>query len=206
MADEDTGTDNTDAGSDEGSAVTAEETTTAKNEGGADATGDTSKDGDADKDKAEESATLEDFSFPEGMEIDQVMLDQFKPIATELGLDQAGAQKLVDLYASSVEQATTGLQEQVVAQRAEWVAQGKADKEFGGDRYDESVALAVKGIEALGGDSLKEALTATGFGDHPEALKLFAAIGKIVGEDGFVLGGGAAGERSQADILFGNTG
>lgn len=209
MADEQTSTETTDAGTDESAAEksAAEETVlTGAEDASAETTDETSKDGAADEDATEETAALEDFSFPEGMEIDQAMLDQFGPIATELGLDQVGAQKLVDLYASSVTQAAAGLQEQANAEQAEWVAQGKADKEFGGDKYDESVALANRAISAYGGESLVQAIVTTGFANHPEALKLFASLGRNVSEDGIVLGGSTAGDRRAADVLFDKTG
>ncbi len=44
----------------------------------------------------------ESFKMPEGLIIDQTMLDKFLPIARELNLTQVQAQKLVDLYSEQV--------------------------------------------------------------------------------------------------------
>lgn len=64
----------------------------------------------------------ESFNMPEGLVIDQAMLDKFLPIARELNLTQLQAQKLVDLYSEQVKL---------------WSAELSREREFWGKSFEE---------------------------------------------------------------------
>jgi hypothetical protein len=74
-----------------------------------------------------------------------------------------------------------------------WLERAKADPAIGGDKFDENVATAIKGLEVLKDPELAEQLEASGLGNHPFILRALAAVGKQ-GEQSPVLapaGGGA---------------
>lgn len=73
------------------------------------------------------------------------------------------------------------------AAQAEWVDQAKADKEFGGSKFDENLAVANSALDAVGTPELKTLLRTTGFGNHPEVIRAFVKVGKALGEDKLVI-------------------
>ncbi|HBC0624424.1 TPA: peptidase [Serratia marcescens] len=161
----------------------------------------------ADKEAAEKAekenkpAAPEKYEFtpPEGQELDANALAVFEPIAKELGLSQEQAQKLVDIYPQIQQQQAEVWSKQV----ADWGEQVKADKEIGGDKFNASVGAAQRALDQFGNPELREYLNASGLGNHPALVRFCAKVGKAMAEDTFVVPG-QGGQRSAADILYGN--
>ncbi len=137
-----------------------------------------------------------DFVVPEGARADGKMSGEFKALAQELGLNQEGAQKLVDLYAST--------HRQWGETQSQWQNQAKTDREYGGIHLTKSIATAAKAIDAFGGKDLRAALEQTGAGNHPEVIRFFYRVGKSISEDGLVSARSAAASRSPAEIMYPN--
>ncbi|HCH6765088.1 TPA: peptidase [Serratia marcescens] len=152
-------------------------------------------------DKKDKPAAPEkyEFSAPEGQELDANALAVFEPIAKELGLSQEQAQKLVDIYPQIQQQQAEAWSKQV----ADWGEQVKADKEIGGDKFNASVGAAQRALDQFGNTELREYLNASGLGNHPALVRFCAKVGKAMAEDTFVVPG-QGGQRSAADILYGN--
>lgn len=130
------------------------------------------------------------------MQADAATLEKFKATAKELGLPQDAAQKLVTLQAEAQ-------LSQLQAVRSQWQEQAKADKEFGGDKFDENLAVAKRALEKFGTPEFNAYLNATGLGNHPELIRAFYRAGKAISEDGFVPGrGGQQGGDSLAQRMF----
>lgn len=140
------------------------------------------------------------FEMPEGVELDESGVAEFATIAKELKLPADAAKKLVDLEVKRVQ-----AQQQAHATLVEsWAESVKADKEIGGDKLNENLAVARKALDQFGSPELKDLLNATGLGNHPEVVKLAFKIGKAISEDGFVRGQpkSAATESDLAKSLF----
>lgn len=152
--------------------------------------------------KATESKDADDIEVtaPEGFEFDEARLTEFKTVAKELKLPKDSAQKLIDL----VSKHEKGRLDAYVEQVKGWADAVKADKDIGGDKLQESSAIARKAID-LGPPELKEFLNTSGLGNHPLLFKWAHAIGKAMSEDKVVKGEPAGGSKSQADILYGTT-
>lgn len=155
-------------------------------------------------DKKPVSAAPEKYEFTAGkdQELDKEAVAAFEPIARELGLSNEQAQKIVDVYGSTimpqlVKQQAEAWQQQVTG----WAETVQADKELGSV---ESIGNAQKAMEQFGTPELKEYLNETGLGNHPELIRIFSKIGKSMSEDGFV-GGSSENARSTADVLFGDS-
>ncbi|MCY1396709.1 hypothetical protein D9M71_116910 [compost metagenome] len=130
-----------------------------------------------------------DFTLPEGFEMDGAVLDEFKGIAKDLGISQEAAQKLVDLQSKLATQQAAQAQEVMVQQRQQWADAVRADPEIGGDKYDASVATAVKVVQFINDPQLTQLLNDSGLGNHPSLVKAFVKIGKSMSDDAFVLPG-----------------
>lgn len=152
-------------------------------------------------DKKSVSAAPEKYEFTAGkdQELDKEAVAAFEPIAREIGLSNEQAQKIVDVYGSTImpqiaKQQEAAWQKQVT----EWAETVKADKELGSV---ESIGNAQKAMDQFGTPELKQYLNDSGLGNHPELFRIFSKIGKAMSEDGFV-GGSGENARSSADILF----
>ena len=155
-------------------------------------------------DKKPVSAAPEKYEFTAGkdQELDKEAVAAFEPIARELGLSNEQAQKIVDVYGSTIipqiaKQQEVAWQKQVT----EWAETVKADKELGSV---ESIGNAQKAMDQFGTPELKQYLNDSGLGNHPELFRIFSKIGKAMSEDGFV-NGSSENTRSTADVLFGDS-
>lgn len=154
------------------------------------------------KAKADEGAPEEyaDFVVPDGIELDTEALDAFKPIAKELNLTQDQAQKLVDIQAATAQRWAEGVQQHVVDTRLAWRDAAQKDKEIGGEKFAENLAIAKAGRDVFGDDpELKEVLDAYGLGDHPAVIRYFYKVGKANSEHDFVTSGKPEKSRSFYD-------
>ncbi|SNS15950.1 hypothetical protein [Pseudomonas segetis] len=130
-----------------------------------------------------------DFTVGEGAEIDADVLNDFKGIAKELGLTQEGAQKLIDLQSAMAAKQEQALSESREGLRKQWSEAVRNDPEFGGEKYDENVAIAAKTMQAFGDDTLRTLLNDSGLGNHPALVKFCHRIGKAISEDRLVMPG-----------------
>lgn len=208
MADETTQTDTTTSPSDPAAAdATTTADTTAADAGsesaeGADASDAADKDStvlggeadDADKDGKDEPAAGPPEKYElslEGVTLDTALVSEAEPIFRELGLTNEQANALLPLAPKLMETAQTAMLAQLseagAQQKKDWLDAFIADKDIGGAKREESEHLAAKGLDALGfsaGHPFRKALTETGFGNHPDMIRAFRAIGEMVGEDG----------------------
>lgn len=144
-----------------------------------------------------------DFTLPEGMGLDQAVLEQALPIFKEKGFTQEQAQAAVDLYAQDV-QARGQEQEAAFSKLVdEWKTQSVNDKEFGGDRFEQSVKIANSALDKFGTPELKTLLNEHGVGNHPELIRMFLKVGRLTQEDNHNGGGPVGEQKDRASILYG---
>ena len=150
-----------------------------------------------------EIADYEDFTYPEGTVVDESVQAAFKSAAKEAGLTQAQAQHLTNMGSLMRNKVMADHQAAQAQMHADWEAQSRSDKEFGGAKMDENLAIASKAINAFATPELKTLLDQTGIGNHPEMIRAFYRAGKAMSEDNLVPGGkGPAATSSLADRLY----
>ena len=172
----------------------------------------TQKEADAAKAKTEADAKLtgapeayEDFTLPEGMEMDADVLGEFKGLAKELNIPQAKAQLLIDFQTQLATKQAEAYQAAVTKQAQDWAASIKNDPEIGGANYDKNVESAIKVIQSFGDPALTELLNTSGLGNHPALFKFCHRISSAISEDKFVLPGSqsSTGRKSDAEVFYG---
>lgn len=124
-----------------------------------------------------------DFTLPEGVTLDTALLDKALPVFKDLGLTQEQAQKLVGLQADRVTEMMQQQQQAYADQLKGWEDAVKIDKEIGGEAFDENLGLAKTALEKVGTPELKAFLEGTGAGSHPEVIRAFVRIGRLLKED-----------------------
>lgn len=93
------------------------------------------------------------------------------------------AQALLDRDNKLVSSYQEKVQEEYKQTVESWKAEAKKDKEIGGDSLDQSVIYAKRALERFGSDKFAEALESTGFGNHPEIIRIFSKIGRSMADD-----------------------
>ena len=144
-----------------------------------------------------------DFTMPEGMEADQGMMETFLPLAKEGKLSQEGAQKFVDLYSQGLKASVDAHVKDWADAMGKWKGDTKADKEIGGERFDQTQVNVNLALKTFGNEKLSEMLEVTGVGNHVEFVRFFDKIGGLVANDKIDLGNVANAEtRTQAEIMY----
>lgn len=114
--------------------------------------------------------------------LDGEVLDRFKQAAHRLGVPATAVEGLWRWYLGELR-----AQQRGVAQMTKQVA-AQLREEWGDALFERNVALAQRTVREFGGEELIEFLDATGLGNHPGLVKLFARVGHLLAEDGHVPG------------------
>lgn len=122
----------------------------------------------------------------EGALLDQTDVDRISAFAKEKGLTTEQAQDVLDREEQGAAAYHTKQLKEVDDARASWIKAAGADKEFGGDGFKQNAELAKRVVDKFGSEAFKKALNDTGFGNHPEVIRTFVRIGKMMADDQFV--------------------
>lgn len=141
---------------------------------------------------------------PEGETLDEATLAAIKEQAKDLGLNKEQADKLAAAHLKQQKSIIEQQQAMVENAKTEWAERSKADKEFGGDQFNENLGLAKRALDTFASDELKTLMNSSGFGNHPEVIRLFSRIGKAISEDRLVTGKAPEAPADPAKRLFPN--
>lgn len=146
-----------------------------------------------------------EFTLPEGYTMDEDLGTELKATAKEMGLTQSQAQKLADMGAKQSAKFQAMQSDALQKARSTWETEAKADKDYGGERFGENLAVAKKAMDAYASPELKTLLNQTGLGSHPEFIRLMWKAGQSISQDRFDVGRDTpqGATRSQADRLYG---
>jgi hypothetical protein len=145
-----------------------------------------------------------DFETPEGVEVDKALLDKAIPVFKELGLTQVNAQKLIDLQVEHVQAFSQEQQSQFAEVVNGWANDAEADKEIGGEAFEQNIGIAKSAVEKFGTPELSQFLHDSGAGSHPEVIRMFVKIGKLTQEDQPGSGNPAAKDTDVVSRLYPN--
>lgn len=136
-----------------------------------------------------------DLKLSEGSILDKGVLEKIAETAKQQGLSQEEAQALVgkqEAYAS----------EFISERSTAWKKASEADKEIGGESFAQNAELAKRGFERFATPELKAEMEKTGFGNHPEVIRLFMRVGKAMADDKFVHANTQNTQAKSASELF----
>jgi hypothetical protein len=160
------------------------------------------KAGEGEKAPAPAVPEVYEISLPEGQAVDAEALELVSPIMKELGLDNEQANKLAgawpELQAKIAARYAAATEEAQIAElgrlSTQWEAESIADPEIGGppEVMGPKMALAAKARDAVASPALRELLTATRMGNHPDVIRMFWKVGTMISEGSFVRGDAAA--------------
>lgn len=138
------------------------------------------------------------FDLPENFDMNNDTLAEYHTFAKENNLTQEQAQRGVDMVAKMKE----AEMDNWVEQQKSWVEQAKADTEYGNDKFDESISVAVKARDNFGTSEFNEMLDSSGLGNHPEMIRFLHRVGKAISEDSVVVGGTTTSQLTREAVLY----
>lgn len=144
-----------------------------------------------------------DFTVPKDVELPGDVATEVKAVAKALNLPQEKAQQVFDAAAKAVSKTYETQQTAINTVQAGWKAEVLADKEVGGDKLAENMAIAKSVMLASTTPQLQMLLKRTGLEGNVEVIRHFLKIAPAFVEGKFVPGGRApAGDKSAASILY----
>ena len=161
--------------------------------------GDTILGGDGKNDPAKPAGVPETYDFkgvvPEGMDYDEASAAAFGEIAKKAGLSQEQASAIAAYGMQYMQQGVDTAMQAVHATQAAWADEART--QLGGE-FDATVAKAAAARDALAAKvpGFTAMLNETGAGNRVEMIRLMAAIGDLIGEDGGERNGSGGVEKS----------
>lgn len=153
------------------------------------------------KDKEEVEYKLE---LSEGSLLAKEKVDEIAEFAKKHGLSNEAAQEVLKAQEGVISEHMETLREKHQETVEGWYQESMNDPDIGGDKLKQHAERAKRAIEAFGTEGLVNGLKETGYGNHPEVVKVFSKIGELIENDQIVLPGKSIKNRSRAEVLYGN--
>lgn len=135
----------------------------------------------------------EPFKLPEGFALEGEEFEKVSSMLKGMNLSQSHAQELVDYFTRRMTDEKAAGLNALAARRKEWRAEIRQRPDFANER-----GLVQRGMRAVLTDKdEKELFEDSWMSDHPALWKVFAKIGRLVGEDSLPQG---KGERAEQNI------
>ena len=159
--------------------------------------------GEAGKEGADAAAYT--LTAPEGYPISEGALKGLNEVCKNANLNEEQANAVMAYMKGNYTSAMASQQEAMQAQAKTWIGEFQADKDFGGDKFNASVADAQRALATFDeGGTVSKMLHETGYGNNPEVLRIFARVGRALGEDQLIGKGGGAEKKPLEDRMYPN--
>lgn len=155
--------------------------------------------GDGENPPEQSAGVPEDYDFkgivPEGMDYDEKSAAAFGEIAKKAGLSQEQASTIAAYGMQYMQQGVDAAVQAIRETQEGWAQEARTQL---GGQFDATVAKAAAARNALAEKipGLTAMLNETGAGNRIEMIRLMAAFGDLIGEDGGDRSGGAGVEKS----------
>ena len=134
-----------------------------------------------------ESPEAYQFTFSDGVEVDEQVLENFREVAFSEGLSQQQAENIATMYAGLVERQMDEQQAVMAETEAGWLKELKQGRE-----YAKTVASARLAMERFGSPELNTLFNETRLGSHPALVRFVARVGRELAEPVFIQGKGGS--------------
>lgn len=148
-----------------------------------------------------------DLKLPEKSLLTKADVDAMAAHAKEKGLAPEQAQALLNERSQAVAQYVEVQTKNLAEQSSKvWVEQLRSDKDFGGDKFNQTCELAHRAFTRFADADLVKDVKATGLANHPAFVKAWARVGRAMAEDKIIPGNGQPGAgragKALADRLY----
>lgn len=162
-------------------------------------------DGKGDGGKEGGEAAAYTLTAPEGYPISEGALKGLNEVCKSANLNEEQANAVMAYMQGNYTSFVAQQQEAMQAQAKAWIGEFQADKEFGGDKFNASLADAKRALATFDeGGTVSKMLEETGYGNNPEVLRILARVGRALGEDKLAGKGGGAEQKPLEDRMYPN--
>ncbi len=141
-----------------------------------------------------------ELDIPKDMNFSDAERTHLNTVAKELGLDNNGATKLLEITKRNQQEQIHSHNELM----SSWKDEILKDKHMGGSAFESTVAYAKAGLAKFDPENqLFQLLEQTGYGNNPHVIRFLAAIGRSHAEDKVVLGSPSRTEAPRHERLYG---
>ena len=166
-----------------------------------------SKEGEEQKDSKEgEGEGEQEFSLslPEGSLLDDKAVEAVTEFAKENKLSKEQAQAVLQRESDLISDVQE-FQKSEHKERVEgWAETVRTDSELGGDNFNKTAELAKRAVDAFATEEFKKELAVSGYGNHPEVVRVFAKIGESLESKALITGDPVKQEKSMEEVFYGN--
>lgn len=124
-----------------------------------------------------------ELKIPEGSNVDQAEVAKVEAFAKERGLDNKSAQAVLEGRHALVAEQQSNLE---TLNGKTWKDELIADKDFGGEKFEESGLLAYDAAKRFGGEGFAEELKVSKLNHHPDLFRMLVRVGQAMQDDKFV--------------------
>lgn len=130
-----------------------------------------------------EAIDYDEFSLPEGIDVDKNILAIASEQFRTLGLSQKQAQGIVDLSPQITESIRNAQQKEWDITTSNWAREIRNDKEIGGSNYKSSISKAERALRRFDfSGKLKEFLVSTKAGNNPDLIRFLVNVDSSMSE------------------------
>lgn len=162
-----------------------------------------SNDDKADSNESDEGSSEDvELELPEGSSLSKEHLEELKSFAKDNEISMELAKKLLDReedLLDSYKEAQEKMHEQIIDT---WKEQSLKDPEIGGDNLKQNLENCKRVIEKFGSEEFKKQLSETGYGNHPEVVRIFSKIGKLLQDDTLINPSATSGQDKSIEEIF----
>jgi hypothetical protein len=142
-----------------------------------------------------------ELTVPDGFDVPADNLKGFEKVCNEIGLTKDQADKLLGWHKEQADLMAADSQQQTEQVMQAWAQEMKADPEFGGKNWSNTVASARRAFEMFDPDgSLREFLRESRYQHNPMVIRAVARVGRAMSEHDWVSGDGKGVSRRQARL------
>lgn len=145
--------------------------------------------------------------LPEGISLNDDIVKAVEPVFKKYGLTQEAASELVAAHGEALAKVETAAEAKRESEFKDWMKTTtennvKAIQKEWGHEFDGNLKTAQRGLARVFGPEGKKLLDETGLGSHPEFLKAFFTVGKMVQEDTPPLNGQPSARKSNEEVFY----
>ncbi len=148
-----------------------------------------------------------DLKLPEKALLKEDSIAQVTEFAKANGLSNEAAQKMLEHTNSTLAAHEKAIVDGHAEQVDLWVEMVKNDKVLGGEKFKETANDAYAATMKFASPELRKMLVETGYGNHPEMIRMMSAIGRSMRDSKIVLpdGNGDGAPKNAAEIMYPST-
>jgi hypothetical protein len=158
----------------------------------------------AQTDEAQDDSKAEAFSLEleENSNLDSTRLDAIEAFAKENNLSQEKAQELVKQEETALHSWIAKQEESLEEVKNGWRNSVIEDKVMGGENLEDTIEYSRKAVRHFGTEEFAKILNESGYGDHPEVVRLFRKLGKSMESDNLLSGKEAPRDRPDHELFY----